>query len=240
MTPQIKNVRPALCTSVALLMLAAIACDEPAKNEAKGHATPSATVSAPPPKPFELPPKGEVKLAQLGDWVDRARNKLPKDEMGKLDAWLKEVVHVPVEVQRESKRLLADVGEITCGYDTQLVCSFNGKLSKAAKYIVGSQLVCLDSGNKARHRADWKIPPLTKRGELLPLPVDGELMRKCFEAGGEKVRFELVGSPCVVPFPRQMRCAGEYSTCLHRCQDSDACEQICDKNRRSCLSLCRD
>jgi hypothetical protein len=196
--------------------------------------------TAPPPAPFELPPKEDVKLTQVGDWVDRARNKLPKNDMGKLDAWLKEVVHVPVEVQRESKRLLTDVNEVRCGYDQQMVCSFDGKLSKAAKYIVGSQLVCLDSGDKALQRVDWKIPPLTKRGEVLSLPINGELMRKCLEAGGVKVRFELVGSPCVVPFPRQMRCAGEYSTCLHRCEASDTCEQVCDKNRRSCLSLCKD
>ena len=230
--------RSAIATLLAVVPLVLVACDDP-KPPPSATATASATAEAPKEKPFELPKTDEVKLPMVGDWVDRARSKLPAKEVGKLDAWLKKVVHMPVEIRGESRKALSETGELTCGYDDKMTCTFPGKLSSKAKYFVASTLVCVDRNGTVVHRADWKIPPDVKRDEVVGLPVDDGLMRECWSKDGESLRLELVGSPCVVPFPRQVRCAGEYNTCLHRCDNTESCELRCDVNRRKCLAVCK-
>lgn len=226
-----------------LLLFAIVAvlpagCDEPKPQPEL--AAPSASVpSAPEEKPFDLPDPKEVKLDRVGDWVDRARSKLPTKDIGKLDAWLGKAVRMPVEVRGESRKTLSETGELTCGYVDKLSCSFPGKLSKASKHFVASTMVCVDKDGAAVKRADWRIPRETKREEVVALPVDDGLLRGCWEQGGVSLRLEVVGSPCVVPFPRQVRCAGEYNTCLYRCKGSESCEQTCDVNRRKCLAVCK-
>lgn len=222
-----------------LLPVALVACDDP-KPKPTAAATASASATeAPKEKPFELPAPDEVKLPTVGDWVDRARSKLPAKDVGKIDAWLKKVVRMPVEIRGESRKALSDTGELTCGYDEKMTCTFPGKLSSKAKYFVASTVVCVDRNGSVVHRADWKIPADVKRDEVVALPVDDGLLRECWSKDAESLRLELVGSPCVVPFPRQVRCAGEYNTCLHRCKDAESCELRCDVNRRKCLAVCK-
>jgi len=230
-------------TAFAALFIVGVAttgCDDPKPKPSATTANASATATTPPKEePFELPAADKVKLSLVGDWVDRARSKLPAKDVGKIDAWLKKVVHVPVEVRGESRKTLSDSGELTCGYDKSMVCSFQGKLSAKAKHFVASTIACVDRNGTELKRSDWKIPPDIKRDEVVPLPVDDGLLRACWEEGGESLRMEVVGSSCVVPFPRQIQCAGEYNTCLHRCKGSESCEQLCDANRRKCLAVCK-
>lgn len=221
----------------AIGAFASASCDDP-KTKPVASTTASATEVLKE-KPFELPNPEEVKLPTVGDWVDRALSKLPAKDMDKLDAWLKKAVHMPVQIRGESRKTLSDTGELTCGYDDKLTCSFPGKLSSKAKHFVASTLACMDRNGTVVHRADWKIPAEIKRDEKVALPVEEGLIRTCWEKDGESMRIEVVASPCVVPFPRQVRCAGEYNTCIHRCKDVESCELRCDVNRRKCLAVCK-
>lgn len=228
-----------MCGPLLPLAVGITACEDPETGRSTSGAA-SASAEAPPKeKPFALPPAEEVELRMVGDWVDRARSKLPAKEVGKVDAWLKKAVQMPVGIRGESRNTLSDTGKLTCGYEDKMVCSFPGKLSSKAKYFVASMLVCVDQNGTVVKRADWKIPADVKRDEVVPLPVDEGLLRECWEKDAESVRVEIVGSPCVVPFPRQVRCAGEYNTCLHRCKNTEACETRCDANRRKCLAVCK-
>ncbi len=222
-------------------MLATMGCDEAEalRPTPSTPPTPVKASNAPKQEPFALPDPSTVKLEEIGPWVDRGRSKLPSKQIGKLDAWLKEAVHMPVEVRGESRKTLSETKELRCGYSDKLTCSFPGKLSTRAKYFVASTLLCVGKDNEVLKLSDWKIPPKTKRGQVVDLPVDETLLRTCWEQGGTSLRMEVVGSPCIVPFPRQVRCAGEYKTGLHRCKGVKACEQKADRNRRRCLSVCK-
>ena len=213
-------------------------CEE-TKPAPEPVASSSAEVEAVQEPPFELPDPASVPLARVGDWVDRARARLPADQVEQIDAWLRKAVQVPVEIRGESRKTLSNVGNLTCGYKEKMACSFPATLSKNAQHFVASTVVCIGKDGSTVRRADWKIDPNTPRDTKdVDLPVDDGLLRDCWEQGTEKLRMEVIGSPCVVPFPRQVRCAGEFSTCLHRCKGAESCEQICDANRSKCLSVC--
>lgn len=214
-----------------------VGCESPKPSPSlEGQASVDKTEPEP---PFALPAAREVPLQRVGEWVDRARAKLPANEVSKIDAWLREAVRMPVEVRGESRKTLSDTTPLTCGYQEKMSCDFSGTLSEKAKHFVASTLLCMDKDDAILQRSDWKIEPNTPRGKVVKLPVDDGLLRQCWEKGGVSLRLEVVGMPCVVPFPRQVRCAGEYNTCLHRCKGEEPCEQTCDGNRRSCLAVCK-
>ena len=228
---------------MAALMIECIACEETKPAPAPVASTSIAQQSEPEPA-FALPDPDLTPLARVGEWVDRGRSKLPDSEVGTLDTWLRKAVQVPIEVRGESRKTLLDVGNLSCGYKEKMTCTFPAKLSPKAQHFVASTVVCIGhckSPNKeceVVRRADWKIEPNTPRGQQVELPIDDGLLRECWEKGSEFLRIEAIGMSCVVPFPRQVRCAGEFNTCLFRCKGVESCEQVCDVNRTKCLSIC--
>ncbi|MCL2823192.1 MAG: hypothetical protein FWD57_04310 [Polyangiaceae bacterium] len=211
-------------------------------DESKPVPAPVASASAAPETPqepaFEFPDPEKVQLARVGDWVDRARSRLPEGELGKINDWLSKSVKVPVQVRGESRKTLLDSGNLTCGYTEKLTCTFPAKVSEKALHFVASTVTCLGNDGASVKQSDWKIAPDTPRGKQVDLPIDDLFLRDCWDKGGETLRMEVIGTSCVVPFPRQVRCAGEFNTCLHRCKGAERCEQTCDVNRTNCLAVC--
>lgn len=200
----------------------------------------SGATASEPSKPFVFPPAKQTSLKEIPATVNRAKLSLPKDQWSKIDEWLQEVPGMPIELRGPTRRFLSDVTPtVACHVGDALSFSLNGKLDAKGAYVITSSLECLTKEGTTLKKIDWPIQPGLKRGEVVPFSIDEAFLVTCWAEGGGKLGVEVLTSPCAVPFPRQVRCAGEHATCRQTCKDDEACNQKCESNRLGCLDVCK-
>ncbi len=241
----VQCIRPRLASGclVAALIAGAIGTAGCKKDESKLDkiiASAQAPASAPPAPttPFAFPSASGLPPSQIMPTVYRAERDSPPGQEDRIDQWLRGV-SVPAEMIGPTKRFASDLSPLTFRYEAKTVqCAIRGRLAPSAKFFVTASLSCLDDTGKTVKKTDWDSPAKAKRGELVDLPVDAAFVTQCLEGGGVKLGVELLGSPCAIPFPHQVRCAGEYNTCRETCAQSPECNERCETNRLHCLDVC--
>ncbi|MBI5534067.1 MAG: hypothetical protein HY898_15200 [Deltaproteobacteria bacterium] len=238
-TGQVAGWRIALVV-VAVAMGASPACKkEESQFERIVASAKSAEPPPPTPKDFVFPAMSGLSARDLIPTVNRARKESPPGQEGKIDEWL-QGFKFPVEPIGPTKKFASDIGSVLCHFrDKTLQCAIQAKIPEKHKFFVTSSLTCLNAKGEVVKKVDWESPAKSKRGELTELPVDEAFLTPCFAEGGAKIAVELLGSPCAVPFPHQVRCAGEYATCMQTIQGVEGGAQRCENNRLHCLDVCK-
>jgi hypothetical protein len=227
--------------ALALSTLVPFACkkEERRLDQIIASARASAPEPPPPSQPFDFPSASGLPPNQIIPTVNRAARESPPGQDNRIDEWL-QGIHVPVDLLGPTRRFASDVGGLSCHYrEKKLACAIAAKLSESAKFFVASSLQCLDATGHVLQKSDWKAPLEARRGERVGLPVDEAFLTACFDGGGVKLGVELLASPCAIPFPHQVRCAGEYATCRDTCKSSPTCDDRCETNRLRCLDVCK-
>ena len=233
-----------LARSVAVLVAAAsgltVGCKkEPTLVEKIIESAQAPEPSAAPPKDFVFPAMSAAAPKQVIPIANRAAKESPPGQESRIDAWVQQF-KLPVVLVGPTRKFASEVGPLGCRFPSKsLQCSIPAKLGTANKYFVASSLSCLDDKGQVLKKADWEAPSKSKLGEKVELEVPESFLDPCLAEGGVKLGIELLGSPCAVPFPHQVRCAGEYDTCRQTCKGAEACLQRCESNRLDCLKICK-
>jgi len=227
--------------ALAITVALPIACKKEESHLDKLIASATATASAPPIPiaPFVFPAASGLPSGQIIPTVNRASRESPPGQDDRIDEWLRGVT-VPVDLLGPTKKFASEVGGLACRYrEKKLECAIPAKLPTSAKFFVASSISCIDSSGKSLQKVDWDAPAKSRRGERVDLPVAEPFLTHCLTEGGVKLGVELLTSPCAIPFPHQVRCAGEYATCRETCKQSPTCEDRCETNRIGCLDVCK-
>jgi hypothetical protein len=225
--------------SLALAAAATTACKQEETKLDRLIAAASATPPPPQEKPFVFPAASGLPPGQIIPVVNRAVQQFAPGQENRIDEWIRGV-SVPVVLLGPSEKFVSEVGPLTFRYrEKQLESSFPAKFPATAKFFVDSSISCIDASGNVLEKTDWEQPSKARRGERVELPVPGTLVEHCLTAGGVKLGLAVLASPCAIPFPHQVRCAGEYATCRSACADERSCQKRCENNRLDCLDVCK-
>ena len=225
---------------VGSVALACLACKkEPSKLDILIESAKPVEAPPPAPKDFAFPAMSTLTPKQILPVVYQASKEPVPGQDAKIDAWLRDF-KLPVQVRGPTKKFASDFEPMVCHYrDRTLLCVIAGKIAEASKFIVTSNLTCLNDKGEEIKKMDWEAPGKSKRGAKGDLEVPEKFLEPCLTEGGVKLGVEVLGSPCAIPFPHQVRCAGEYNTCRQTCKGVEACDQRCEANRLDCLKVCK-
>ena len=204
-----------------------------ASTQPSAQPTPSARLA------FTFPAASGLPPGEIIPTINRAASNLPAGQDGRIDEWLRGI-SLAIELLGPTKKFASDFGTPQCRYVAKVMqCSITAKLAENSKFFVTAKLACIDKDGKQGKTVDWEAPAKSKRGELVELAIPEPFLTPCLTDGGTKLGIELLASPCAIPFPHQVRCAGEHTTCRQTCKADPSCATRCEANRLGCLDVCK-